>query len=100
MLVDHLLLAVTEQNHHKVIKTGDDAPELETVHQKQGHRHLVPAHLIENSFLEIDRVRHMYSFFLLGYTNLTIIHLSDVVSICRARARISAVVCPCSRRSQ
>ena len=41
MLVDHLLLAVCHQYHHKAVKAGDNPPELEAVHQEQGHRGFV-----------------------------------------------------------
>ena len=39
VLVDHLLLAIGYQYHHKAVKAGDDPTELEAIHQKQRHRH-------------------------------------------------------------
>jgi len=51
MLVDHLLLAVTDQYHHEAVKACDHSPELETVHQEQSHRSLVPAAFLQNGIL-------------------------------------------------
>ena len=51
MLVDHLLLAVSYQYHHKAVIAGDGAPELEAVHQKQCDRDFVPPYFIENGIL-------------------------------------------------
>ena len=34
MLVDHLLLALRHQHHHKAVIPCDDSPELEAVHQE------------------------------------------------------------------
>jgi len=51
MLVDHLLLAVTDQYHHKAVVAGDDSPELEAVHKEQGHRNLLPAAFLQNGIL-------------------------------------------------
>ena len=70
MFVDHLLLAIGNQHHHKVIVARNDSTELEAVHRKQGYRYMIPAGFFQDGFLQIYEVRHMYSFFLLGYTHL------------------------------
>ena len=59
MLVDHLLLAIADQYHHKVIVTCDDTPELKAVHQEQRDRHPVPPYLLSNRFLEIIGFCHI-----------------------------------------
>lgn len=64
MFVNHLLLAICHQHHHKAVKACDDPPELETVHQEQGDGNLVPFNLLQNGVLERDCFCHMYTFFL------------------------------------
>ena len=51
VLVDHLLLAIADQHHHKTVKACDSAPELKAIHQKQCHRDFIPLYLAENCFL-------------------------------------------------
>ena len=48
MLVDHLLLPVSHKDDHEAVKSRNDPPELEAIHQKQRHGNLVPADLLEN----------------------------------------------------
>ena len=42
MLVDHLLLAIGDQDNHKAVKAGDHPPELKTIHQKQRYGNPFP----------------------------------------------------------
>ena len=53
MLVDHLLLAVTDQNHHKAVVTGDHTTELKPIHQEQRYGNLVPAAFLQDGVLQI-----------------------------------------------
>jgi MATE family multidrug resistance protein len=48
VLVDHLLLTVTDQHHHKAVIACDGPPELKAIHEKQGYRHFITAHLFQN----------------------------------------------------
>jgi hypothetical protein len=43
VLVDHLLLAFTDQYHHKTVVAGNNAPELEAIHKKQCYGNSIPA---------------------------------------------------------
>ena len=40
MLIDHLLLAIGHQHHHKTVIACDDSTELKAVHEEKRHRHL------------------------------------------------------------
>ena len=51
MFVDHLLLVVRDEDHHKVVKSGDDPPQLEPVHEKQGHRQALLQDLTQQGIL-------------------------------------------------
>ena len=67
MLVNHLLLPVSHKDDHEAVKSRNDPPELEAIHQKQRHGNLVPADLLENGILQIHGFVHMYTRFLVHF---------------------------------
>jgi len=53
VFVDQLALPLAAQQDAEIVKPGDDAQELYAVDQKDRHRHLVLAHMVEKCVLKV-----------------------------------------------
>ena len=56
VLVDQLGMPVPAQQDGKVVEPGDDALELDPVHQEHGHRRLVLSHMVQEHVLNVLRL--------------------------------------------
>ncbi len=54
MLVDKLHMLVALQQDREIVKPGDDALQLHTVHKEHGHRRMGFAYIVEEQFLKVS----------------------------------------------
>lgn len=54
MLVHHLLTSLAVDNDRKIIKGFDHAPNLKSIHQKNGNRNVILAQLVQERILNIN----------------------------------------------